>query len=372
MRTLKQKIPLRSSLKSSRTTSGFPEFAKLHRPIVEQHIIDAFLMCMSNPKTGDGYHRYQKLQAFSLKGKLLRGVFVILAESLYKNKPSQQAYQLASAIEIAHSGLLVHDDIIDNDYLRRGNKTIFAQYIEDGQNHKSSRAEDFGKSMGIIAGDIGIFLASSIISNLALNAAKKSNVVNEFNVHMQGVCYGEMIDIEFGMVPTEPRESKIIEMFKLKTSGYTFELPLVCGALLADAPQQDINCLRNMAGNLGIAFQIKDDELGLFGDSSKTGKPVGADIIQNKKTLFRARLFQKASKGDMKKLQRYFGNVSLSPTQVAEICQMIRAYGILGELQIMVEKLSKDAKRAISMMSISHEGKDMLYDLVDYNAARAV
>ena len=71
-------------------------------------------------------------------------------------------------------------------------------------------------------------------------------------------------------------------------------------------------------------------------------------------------------------MQRYFGNVSLSPTQVAEICQMIRAYGILGELQIMVEKLSKDAKRAISMMSISHEGKDMLYDLVDYNAARAV
>lgn len=287
----------------------------------------------------------EKLERFSIKGKMLRGVFVLLAHDMCKGKKEKEAYTAAVAIELLHAGLLIHDDIFDNDTLRRGEKTIFAQY---GRNL-------YGQSMGICIGDFAFFLAMELLSDPV--------VLKVFAKEAQSVCLAQAKDVSFGHSSNEPSEEEIRTVYRLKTARYSFSLPFAMGAILTGADKKTVNLLDTFGEKLGIAFQMQDDELGIFGEDHIIGKPVGSDIRENKKTLIRFFLFQKANANDKKILTMIFGKKDLTGKDLQMIKQHIKNYGILEKLAQEKKILIDEALSLLNNITVDKKYKEILAEL---------
>ena len=227
------------------------KFLRIYKPRIEV-FLDEFLkkkekeLAKVNPWGKDALER---LRVFAKRGKTLRGALVILSYLLKEKKVSQETIAAAAALELAHSSLLIHDDIMDEDFLRRGRKTIFAQYVALAPNRKKARR--FGESMGICAGDLGLFLAFEILPR---------NLQPLFAKELVAVCVGQMQDIaSAGRNKLKKRD--ILELYRYKTARYTFSLPFLMGGVLAGLPGSLLKKLEKFGELCGIVFQLRDDEL---------------------------------------------------------------------------------------------------------------
>lgn len=201
----------------------------------------------------------------SLGGKRLRPLLTLLAYEFYKNNP-QAVVKYAAAVEAFHNFTLMHDDIMDKAPLRRGKATVH---------------EKWSINTAILSGDV--MLVKVYNQFLDLEGETLKETLRLFNTCATEVCEGQQWDMEFE-VAKEVTESQYLRMIALKTAvllGFSLEL----GAVLAQAPSEDKKILRAMGINLGIAFQLKDDLLDVYGDKKKFGKQQGGDIISNKRTF---------------------------------------------------------------------------------------
>ena len=138
-------------------------------------------------------------------------------------------------MEIIHSSLLIHDDIMDNDRLRRGERTVFAQYEQLGRGRRAADAGRFGSAMGICAGDVGYFVAGDILAPLPLDPEVKGPLLSLVFRELAYVGLAQMQDIAFGAFDRTPARDEVIALYLYKTARYTFSLPLMAGALLGGA-----------------------------------------------------------------------------------------------------------------------------------------
>jgi len=201
----------------------------------------------------------------SLGGKRLRPLLTLLAYSLYKDD-YKKILTPAAAIEVFHNFTLMHDDIMDEAPLRRGEKTVH---------------EKWNANTAILSGDVMLVKAYDML--LEVEAAVLPLILRKFNKTAAEVCEGQQLDMNFEKME-EVSEEEYIEMIKLKTAvllGFSLEF----GALMAGASDHDAKCLYNFGVNVGIGFQLKDDLLDVYADKAKFGKQVGGDIISNKKTF---------------------------------------------------------------------------------------
>ncbi len=199
-----------------------------------------------------------------LGGKRLRPLLTLLAYSLYKDN-AKQIVPYAVAVEVFHNFTLMHDDIMDNAPLRRGNATVH---------------EKWNVNTAILSGDVMQVKVYDMF--LSLEGEKLKRVLKAFNHCATEVCEGQQWDMEFETMNTV-HEAQYIDMIRQKTAvllGFSLEL----GAILANAPAEDQKALRDFGINIGIGFQLKDDLLDAYADPKKFGKQVGGDIIANKKT----------------------------------------------------------------------------------------
>lgn len=211
----------------------------------------------------------------SLGGKRIRPAIVIWINHLYDGN-TEDSLKAALAIEMFHNFSLVHDDIMDEAPLRRGKETVHSKWNDN---------------TAILSGDAMLVLVYQILTELDKNQLKPT--LELFNVSALNVCEGQQLDMDF-----EEQHSISLEdytkMIGLKTGdllGASFAL----GALLADASKSDIDNLYLFGKKTGIAFQLQDDILDLYGDQAKVGKQIGGDIIANKKTCLWIRAFEKAN-----------------------------------------------------------------------------
>ena len=300
-----------------------------------------------------------KLESFVSSGKLMRGNLVLLSAGQHKD-----AYHIAAALELCHSMFLVHDDIIDMDLLRRGHPAIHALYMQDTRIPHRVRAH-YGISQGICLGDIGFFIAFSLLSRLTHPHA--DTIRSFFMQEMMRVGFGEMQDVYFGLTDTDPKEDYILAMYTAKTARYSISLPVALGMYVRGMPESSIKPCITIGEYLGTAFQLKDDELGLFGDSSATGKGVWKDVEQNKKTILRSLLFSRATKIEKTRLSKIFGH-PVNPSDrefVLSVCQKYNvretAQSISGALLLKAEKL---------MQKIPREYKEIFEFIIDFNNTR--
>ncbi len=315
----------------------------------------------------------RRLSQVLTKGKLMRGSLVCFAYMSKAKKLTSDVIKVASAIELIHAALLVHDDIMDQDTLRRGQRTIYAQYQDLAVRTNCRNPDHFGKALGMCVGDILIFLGFQLIGSLqTLNAKQAQRVVEYCSSELSAVALAQMQDMYFGASRKKIVKIEILKMYTYKTARYSFSLPLAVGAIMAGSPARTRQYLEEFGEALGLLFQLKDDELGLFGDTTKTGKPVGSDVRQGKRTLYFAMLLERASKQDLKSLKKIFGNSTVNKKHVTYVQSLIKKYGIQQNIFTLQKQYKKKAHAVLNKIPLKTSTKLLLGRLVEHGLLRTV
>lgn len=299
-----------------------------------------------------GVDAANRLADFASRGKMLRGSLVRLGYELITRheavEPDATAIRLAgAAMELFQSGLLVHDDIMDRDRVRRGFPTLHVGYESTLESGGYDDPPHYGEALGICAGDLAYFAAFQLLAELPTGAARtvRATLIAARELCVVGIA--QMQDVVNGAVrpgsanpfraaPTDPSEEDILRLYRYKTGRYTFSLPLALGCALAGGADADRLTLEQAGEDLGILFQLKDDELGLFADEAVLGKPVGADIREDKKTIFRHRLMARADSQTRERLSTIFGRHDAKAADVDFVRGELERLGIRAELAAMM------------------------------------
>ena len=275
----------------------------------------------SAPKLGAispmGTELAARLEAYAQAGKMIRGILVRLGYELCAAEAPEAAMEpvldrAGAAMEFLQAGLLIHDDIMDRDTLRRGAATVHAQYERDAAAAQAADPAHHGVSLGVCAGDVAFFLGFHALADLPVPEAGQERARQVAAYAAQELCWvgvAQMQDVRSGAggIGSNPDPAQILRVYRYKTGRYTFSLPLVVGAMLANGSPAHLEALDQAGENLGVVFQLKDDELGIFGDSSKSGKRADSDVREDKKTLLRHFLFQMVDPDQRLKLESIFG-----------------------------------------------------------------
>ncbi len=309
----------------------------------------------------------KKIIAFTSSGKGIRGG---LYYSLYQRlggKDNNSSLTIAAAIELIQSGLLIHDDIIDNDYLRRNQPTIFAQY----QQLTSVPSKIWlGKSLAICLGDICYFLAFKLINQARFAQLVKNKITTVVGDEIIKVGFGQMEDVFYGQSLTDPNLDQITNIYRFKTARYTFYLPISLAIITTGFNQLSINNFEPYAEAAGMIFQITDDLINLFSSESISGKSLYSDLTDNKKTLIRYFILKQADQADRKKLIKIFGSPTVSKKMLAEFKQLYKKYQIAAIINKLLEDYRQQAITAVNGLHLSRSLKNDLVSLVDYLIAR--
>lgn len=302
-----------------------------------------------------------RLGLYSTQGKLIRGALVFLAAKLYGFEQHDDILQTATAVEILHSSLLIHDDIMDQDDYRRGQLSIHAQYTKEAKYLNRPDPAQKGMSFGICTGDIGFFMAMELLTKI--QSERKQAIMRTVSEELAIVGLAQMQDVmPFGKDALTIDD--IVQVYKLKTGRYSISLPLILGAILAGADEESITLLETYGECVGIVFQIVDDRLGLFGTITETGKPIGTDIRDDKKTIYRALLFNKANPKDLHIIQRLYGKQQLTLDDINVVKSFMETYGIEADVIKLRDTYRKKALECVARLPVTEKDKTILSDLV--------
>jgi geranylgeranyl diphosphate synthase type I len=311
-----------------------------------------------------------KLIPFTTQGKMLRGGLVILGYEAAGQKANDRVYNVAGGLELIHSSLLIHDDIMDNDQRRRGIPTIHTQYAQLAQKQGLENSDHFGSSMALGAGIAGYFWGMEMIASALSNHIKGVEILRTISREIGNVALAQMSDVYHGYLRNTPSKEDILNIYRHKTARYSTSLPLIVGGKMANACNNLIHKFQEFGEDLGLIFQIKDDQMSIFGDEKAIGKPVGSDIRENKKTLLYYMLFQKITANERKQMQSIFGNPGISRDDVGLVQKLIVKYKILEELNEYISALASQAKDVVKDMLVHKKYQHIFYQLIDYNLTR--
>ncbi len=346
------------------------EYIALNRSSIESDVKNYLQMKQVEYKDNSLYlESIARISETVTSGKLVRGILILLAFESRTKTITSEAIKLATAIEIFHTGLLIHDDIMDNDYLRRGKPTVYAKAIEDGKKNHITHPIRYGAAIATCIGDLAFFMAYEIISKLE-DFKTASHILKLVSSELQKVGYAQITDIHFGASSLEPTEEEILSLYRFKTARYSFSLPLKLGGLLSGLDENSLQKFDKFGEELGIAFQIKDDELGIYGDENAIGKPIGSDIRENKKTLFRFALFKSVDETTKSYLKNIFGKKNLTSSDLHLVKKYAQKSNVLDYIQTMREKRSSLAKNILHSIDMPDEYISIFMDLIDFTNNR--
>ena len=325
-------------------------------------------------------------------GKMLRGMLVNLGYQIAVHMNGEAACNaaesdmLALAFEIFQTGVLVHDDIIDNAGTRRGKITVHRRY-EHRLNVRETKMVAAGekpgnlaKSAAICVGDLGIYYANKqIVDNYAQNEHLAA-LIGYFDDIVLQTIRGELLDV---VLPYEiqddkysPEEKKklleksIWDIYYLKTAGYSVIGPLHLGMILGGADEKQMKSLDRVAEDIGIAYQIMDDILGVFADPEKLGKDVGSDITEFKQTILYMYVCTMKPEYEEELLQIY-GKKRISDAELDEVQRIFRESGALAYAREMLgDCFERAEKRLARIKGMSKEDKAILRGFITYCKGR--
>ncbi|MBA4448384.1 MAG: polyprenyl synthetase family protein [Nitrosopumilaceae archaeon] len=286
-------------------------------------------------------------------GKRLRPYMVIRSCQILGGKTSN-AMPAASAVEMVHNFTLVHDDIMDNDEMRHGVPTTHRKY---------------GMPVAILAGDVLFSKAYQVISDTKLSPIATTHLISRLAKACVDVCEGQLLDVKMAEERKIPTQSQYIEMIGKKTAAL-FDVSCAMGAICATNKVKDISNLSSFGRNLGIAFQITDDLIGVMGDPKITKKPVGNDLREGKKSLPILMAIKLAKGKDKKIILKAFGNSKISRNDLNKAVDVIRSLGIEDSVRKQALKYAEKAEKSLSKYSGS--AKTELVALLDFVVKRSV
>jgi geranylgeranyl diphosphate synthase, type I len=281
--------------------------------------------------------------------------------------------RLFSALELLHACALVHDDVIDASATRRGLPTVHRLFCDK---HRSSQwrgsSEQFGISAAILLGDLALVWADDIVATADLSADAQLRVRRVWSAIRTEVLGGQYLDIVAESSGSESVASAMtVNIYK--TASYTISRPLQFGASAAADRPDVLAVFHELGTSLGVAFQLRDDVLGVFGDPAVTGKPSGDDLRSGKRTVLLAEAVERAEKVDpvAAKLLRTSIGTELSDAQVKELCLVIESVGALAAVEERIDTLTHRALETLSAAPIDVQAKVGLSELARRAANRS-
>ncbi|MFD1186172.1 polyprenyl synthetase family protein [Pontibacter rugosus] len=275
----------------------------------------------------------------ALGGKRIRPLLVLLAAEMY-DEEVETALLPAAAVEVFHNFTLMHDDIMDKAPLRRGQQTVH---------------EKWDANTAILSGDVMLVRAYELL--LGVEPDKLRKVLQLFSQTAAEVCEGQQLDMNFERREQVSRE-EYIQMITLKTAvllGFSLEL----GGILQGAPEADAEHLKSFGDNVGIAFQLRDDLLDVYGDQNKFGKQVGGDILSDKKTFLMLTALEQASEEQLNIIHnwRNQGDDCIAADKVKAITTIYDQLGIRQQTEQQIEVYFQKAMQHFNAIQLPEDRK---------------
>ncbi len=280
---------------------------------------------------------WTRLRTLSQGGKRIRPLMLLTAHDGLGGNRRDDAMRAAVGVELLHTALVIHDDIIDGDLQRRGAPNITATFAADarGRGLSEVRARSWGETMALLAGDLLLTAAVREVARIAAPAHVREHVLAALDEAVYLAASGEQADVAYGIGLEHPDAEAIRAMMQRKTACYTFETPLRMGAALADAAEPLVHRLGEIGRSLGILFQLRDDLLGAFGTPEVTGKSASSDLREGKVTMLVAYARDEPAWTAVAPL---FGRPELTDDEVALLREALVVSGARRRLQQEIER----------------------------------
>lgn len=299
-------------------------------------------------------------------GKRLRASFVYYAYWLSSKKIDERIWKAAEAVELVHTALLMHDDFMDQDKLRRGEPTT-QEFFGKGDNH-------YGDSMAVNVGDAVLCLGYEKLLECGFEEKLVKPAMSQLLRGITNTAFGQAYDVslpKMGGVDSD----KVMALHKAKTAIYTYENPLFIGAILGELNQEVIKILHEYSMVGGVAFQIQDDILGVYGEEEKTGKSSDSDLLQGKMTLLITKVFEVGSGKEKEKVKKVWGNMNANVQDLIEAKMAIKSSGAYDYSVKVAKEMAKEAADWASKLrqfDLNPQAIDYLEGIARYMVEREV
>ncbi|WP_371842304.1 polyprenyl synthetase family protein [Rhodococcus triatomae] len=270
--------------------------------------------------------------------------------------------RVCSALELVQACALVHDDIIDASTTRRGHPTVHVAFAEE---HRaagwSGDPGRFGEAVAILLGDLALAWADDMVRESGIDPAAAARIAPVWSGMRTEVLGGQFLDICNEASADESVEAAM-RVNRFKTAAYTIERPLHLGAALAGADETIVGAYRRFGTDVGIAFQLRDDLLGVFGDPEVTGKPSGDDLRAGKRTVLFALALERADRDDPAAAEFLRSRIGsdLSESDVDEVREIIVRVGAVSEVEQRITELAASALTALEDSGVTDRGREAL------------
>lgn len=313
---------------------------------------------------------WQTIEANAVGGKRFRPLMLLGCYEALAGNDSVAAAHIGAAFELLHTALIVHDDVIDRDFVRRGQPNLAATYRDRWQATGISRteAEHRGLSVAVIAGDLALSFAYRLIDRSGVIGDTRDRLLALMDEALFASAAGELLDIDYTGSIKLPSVDNILAMARLKTAVYSFEGPLQAGAILAGADEQIVDTLGEFGKEIGTAYQIRDDLLGVFGDSNETGKSNSNDLREGKGTV----LVAHAAETDLwEKIAPFLGQPSMTDAQAGDLRDMLTESGAKQFAENLMHEHTDRARALLAQPHIADLLRSELEPLIDAMVSRS-
>jgi geranylgeranyl diphosphate synthase type II len=295
-------------------------------------------------------------------GKRLRPYMAVLTYEAYGGNNYQRMLPVAVAHELLHTSLLIHDDIIDKDYIRHGKPNISGLFQQEYGQLKTNDVDHYASSAALLGGDLLLSAAYQVITECNLPDAQKIRSLAEINSSMFVVGGGEFLDTEAILRPFNDQQA--LQIAHLKTAYYSFASPLQSGAILAGVKLAESQQLAKFGQALGIAYQLADDILGLYGQEDITGKSNSGDIREGKRTYIMAQALQLAAPDEIRELNHALGEPTLSEREAARVRIIVSSCGAKAATEAMINQYVDQALAILQRLHIPASYKTTMRQII--------
>lgn len=296
-------------------------------------------------------------------GKRLRPAFAYWGYRAAGGKDNFEIMQAATALEFLQACALIHDDLMDDSDTRRGNPSIHKKFEAlHTQNQWQADAKQFGAGGAILLGDLCLSWADEMLMKSGFANAELKNAKNLYDLMRTELLSGQYLDL-LEQAKSDADINNILQVITYKSAKYTIERPLHMGALLAGANESTINTLTSYGIPLGIAFQLRDDLLGVFGDAKITGKPAGDDLREGKHTVLVSIALKNLAADEASVLKNALGNKSLTETEILSLQDLLIKSGAVDKVEELISNNRTKALKALEDKSLDEQAVYVLANL---------
>jgi len=296
-------------------------------------------------------------------GKRLRPYLTVLGYEAFDGADYGKILQLAAAQELLHLSLLIHDDLMDRDYERYGHDNIAGIFRKKYARAAASseQADHNAQGTALLAGDLLLADAHQLVMQSGFSEAQKAKASDLLKTVMFEVVGGQLLDVQGGMQAFDKVDS--IKVARYKTASYSFIGPLCVGATMAGATEKMLGLMELFAEQAGVAYQLQDDMLGLFGGSA-SGMRSLSDLREGKRTYLMQQAMQRATPSGRKILEQSLGNEAATEDDLEAVRTMVASCGAKAQAQEQIATYTKKALTYLSELKIRESEREALAGLI--------